>query len=96
MYKNKILDFIYRRFPIDNNWLNGNCFFFASILKSRFKEGIIFYDVIDGHFVTQIDGVKYDWSGIVNEKGNHIYIEWDKFNEYDSLQKKRIERDCIN
>ena len=89
-----ILDFIYRRFTNDCNWLNGNCYYFALILKNRFN-GTIFYDVIDGHFATQIDGLKYDWNGIVKEEGNHIYIEWDKFEEYDRLQKQRIIRDCI-
>lgn len=92
--KNKILDFIHHRFPIDCKWLNGNCYYFALILKNRFN-GIIFYDVIDGHFITEIDGLKYDWSGVVKEDNNHIYIEWDKFEEYDELQKQRIIRDCI-
>ena len=92
--KNKVINFIQNRFPTDCKWLNGNCYYFSLILKDRFKEGIIFYDVIDGHFVTEINGIKYDWSGIVNENGKHIYIEWDKFDNYDSLLKERIIRDC--
>ena len=93
--KDKVIDFIQHRFPTDCKWLNGNCYYFSLILKDRFKEGIIFYDVIDGHFITEINGIKYDWSGIVNESGKHIYIEWDKFDSYDSLLKERIIRDCI-
>lgn len=96
--KNAVLDFIKRRFPVDNNWLTGNCYFFAVILKSRFEEGIILYDVIDGHFVTMIGGVMYDWSGIVlpeEDETKHFYVEWDKFEDYDELQKQSIIKGCI-
>lgn len=52
--ENKVLDFIQRRFPKardDKQWVSGNCFYFASILKVRFPEGYIVYDVIEGHFL---------------------------------------------
>lgn len=91
----RVLEFIHRRFPQDCNWKNGNCYFFAVILKSRFPEGIILYDVIDGHFVTHIDGQNYDWSGVVSDEGKHYYVEWDYFDEYDSNQKKSVIDGCI-
>lgn len=94
-YENKVLEFIRRRFPIDCHWLDGNCYYFALILLDRFPLGKILYDVIDGHFVCEIDGVKYDWSGIADESGKHHWIEWDKFNEYDDLQHERVVRDCL-
>ncbi len=50
-YINNIIKFIKRRFPNDSNWLNGNCFYFAVILKNRFPKGVIFYDVVIDHFV---------------------------------------------
>lgn len=90
-----VIEFIKRRFPNDSNWLNGNCYFFATILKSRFPEGIIYYDVIVGHFVTEIDGVKYDWSGVVDESSENCYVEWDSFDEYDVKQKQSIIDGCI-
>ena len=47
-YNDDILDFIARRFPItegdNNDWMGKNCYYFARILKSRFK-GEIFYDL---------------------------------------------------
>ena len=92
--ENDVLHFIHKRFPEDSNWLNGNCYFFALILLDRFPIGKILYDVIDGHFVCEIDGRKYDWSGIVDESGEHNWIEWDKFHEYDSLQYQRVVKDC--
>ena len=58
--KNEVLEFTHRRFPVDCHWLDGNCYFFALILLDRFPIGKILYDVIDGHFVCEIDGKKYE------------------------------------
>ena len=97
MPMDKVLEFIHRRFAKNNNWTTGNCYYFAILLKTRFPQGKIMYDVIDGHFVTEIDCVKYDWNGAVEDDGKpHNYIEWKKFAEYDKLQMKTIMRDCIN
>lgn len=89
----EVLDFIKRRFPDDCNWLNGNCYYFAQILKIRFPHGIIFYDVINGHFIFQYNSKYYDLPGEIHPDG-HL-VEWDKFDRYDSLQKQRIIRDCV-
>lgn len=90
---NEVLEFIRRRFSNDCHWLDGNCYYFAMILRERF-DGVIMYDVIRGHFVTQIDGFLYDWRGIVDESDGK-FIEWYRFNEYDSLQLERVVEDCI-
>ena len=90
---NEILEFINRRFPSDCNWLDGNCFYFSVILKSRFPQGKIFYDVINGHFLFNYENSYYDWTGKVEPDG--YLVEWDKFDEYDHLQQKTIIRDCI-
>ena len=89
--ENNVLNFIKTRFPNKDHWLDGNCYYFSVILKERFG-GTILYDVIDGHFVTEICGVKYDWSGIVKDG---YFVEWDRFSDYDGAQMKRIIRDCI-
>ena len=91
--KNEVLDFIQRRFKDNCHWLNGNCYYFATILKNRFPKGKIYYDVISGHFIFWYQTQYYDWSGIVNPDG--FLVEWNKFDEYDSLQKKKIIEDCI-
>lgn len=97
----EIIEFINRRFPHKDKWLDGNCYYFALILKEKFG-GIICYDVIDGHFVLRIyDSFDkpyyhyYDYNGIVNTQGKHHYVEWDTFYEYDLKQMLRIQRDCI-
>ena len=90
----EILEFIKRRFPVDCNWITGNCYYFAIILLYRFPKGIIYYDVINGHFIFKYDDYYYDWTGITEPDG--YLVEWDKFDEYDSLLKQRIIRDCIS
>ena len=89
----KVLEFIQRRFPTDCNFLNGNCYYFSLILKDRFQDGIVYYDVIQGHFVFKYEDCYYDWTGCVEPEG--YLVEWDKFDEYDPLWKQRIIRDCI-
>lgn len=92
----EVLEFIHRRFPSDCSWCTGNCYFFGVILLARFPEGKLLYDVIDGHFVVCIGDAYYDWTGKVNMPYvEHYLVEWDKFDEYDSLWKKRIVRDCV-
>lgn len=90
---NEVLEFIHRRFPVDCNWLTGNCYHFSVILKDRFPHGSIYYDVINGHFVFKYEDYYYDWSGEVSPKG--YLVEWDMFDDYDSNQKRIIIRDCI-
>ena len=90
--EDKILEFINRRFPHDSNWTTGNCYHFALILSNVFY-GEIYYDVVNGHFVTLIDGEYYDYYGIV--KDSIVLVKWSKFDEYDVLQRGSIIRDCV-
>lgn len=90
--ENDVLEFIQRRFKNDCNWLDGNCYYFTIILKDRFPDGKIFYDVINGHFVFKYQDELYDWNGIHRSEG--LLVDWDNFGEYDCLLKKRIIRDC--
>lgn len=75
--ENEILEFITRRFPqaknSDSNWLNGNCYYFSLILKDRFSshKPEIYYDVINGHFLTLIKDTLYDASGIAYKLSNY-------------------------
>ena len=91
--ENKVLEFINRRFKDDCKWLDGNCYYFTVILKDRFPKGKIYYDVIYGHFVFEYYRTYYDWTGVVKQLG--YLVEWDKFDEYDSIQKERVVKGCI-
>lgn len=90
---NQIINFIHQRFPNDNAWTSGNCFYFATILKARFPEGEIYYDVIPGHFIFKYQGQFYDWTGEI--KCPYIPILWENFKAYDEAQYKRIIENCI-
>ena len=87
-----ILDFIKRRFSNDCHWIDGNCYYFSLILKSRFPEGTIMYDVIENHFTLEINNIYYDWTGVVTPT---LAIPWDEIEAYDSLEYQRIVRDCL-
>ena len=89
----ELLHFVRRRFQTDCHWLDGNCYYFAVILKDRFPGGKIFYDVINGHFVFWLDGAYYDWAGEINPDG--YLVEWERFMEYDELVCQRVMEGCV-
>lgn len=91
---NEVLEFINRRFKNDCNWTNGNCYYFSVILKNRFPEGKIYYDVIYGHFIFKYKNYFYDWTGLYHSNDTFL-VSWDDFEKYDYLLKERIVNDCI-
>lgn len=90
----KVLDFLHRRFPEDNHWLDGNCFWMAQILANRF-DMYIFYDPIKGHFFAGENegGPFFDWSGRIETP--HTFIKWDLIPQLDENWYKRLVRDCV-
>lgn len=93
--QDEVLDFIARRFSQDCHWRDGNCYYFALILKDRFPKGKILYDAIYGHFFFQYNGKVYDHSGELVWPGGAYAVYWDEMDKYDPLVKERIIRDCI-
>ena len=93
--QDEVLEFINRRFKKDCDWLNGNCYYFALILKDRFPESRIVYDTIYGHFFIEYQGKCYDHAGERVYPGGSYAVYWDEFDQYDRLVKERIIRDCI-
>lgn len=91
--ENEVLDFIKRRFNKDSNWTNGNCYWFALILKKRFPESKIYYMPITGHFIVKIKDVFYDWTGIVVPEEK--VIKFKKLKKRDPLWYDHIIRDCF-
>ena len=100
MIAQEVLEFIERRFKQDCNWKTGNCYYFAVILSERFKNynPIIYYDSLEGHFITWINGIFYDWSGAVAFSDEYVskYIKkWSDLREEDPIWSNRIVRDVI-
>lgn len=90
----QILEFIHRRFPDDQNWLTGNCYWMAYILNTRFPELDIYYDPIIGHFFVgeSEDGPFYDWTGRI-ENPQHYLKLYDLY-KMDDKWYERLMRDC--
>lgn len=93
--KDEVIEFILRRFRADCHWLNGNCYYFALILHNRFPNSIIYYDPIDGHFITKIGKNYYDWRGIDIQVHEEALIKWDEYEQIDPIHYNRIKNDVL-
>ena len=89
----KILDFINRRWSKDADWTNGNCYYFAVILKTRFPSAQIKYCPIKGHFIIECDNKFYDWNGRYYPEETPMSLF--EISSLDPLWYSRIARDCI-
>lgn len=96
--RTEVLNFIKRRFFKDCNWTNGNCWWFSSILCERFAAAGAerWYCPVEGHFVTRIDGVFYDWNGIFIPCEKEQPQKWDELLWNDPTYAIRLIRDCMN
>lgn len=100
MIAEEVLDFIDRRFQYDCNWKTGNCYYFAIILFTRFNKykPELFYDAIDCHFVTKINGIFYDLEGAIYYDEEYIsksLYKWNDLQKDDPGWASRIVRDVI-
>jgi hypothetical protein len=81
--------------------MEGNCYYFARILKTRFK-GEIWYDLVDGHFLFKQGDCFYDWTGLRTEynmdKPETVdnLVKWSDYKKIDPVHYDRIVRDVIN
>ena len=81
------------------SFLHGNCFWFSTILSQRFRPWYvchIYYNQIDNHFATAIHGFLFDASGLLPDgwSDDTKWIRWDKFEEAEPIETRRIYRDC--
>lgn len=93
----EVLEFIDFRWKDSNaHWLDGNCYWFAHILCTRFPYLKIIYLPVQGHFVAgDIEkNIFFDWTGKVHVQEVPMYLDWIK--EHDELWYDHIKRDCIN
>jgi hypothetical protein len=89
----QINSFVEKRFQQDCNWTNGNCFYFATILKTRFPELDIYYLPITGHFVVGSEDIYYDYNGEVEIAETPILFS--DLQTSDPIYYARILRDCV-
>lgn len=91
--QNEVLEFINRRFNKDENWCNGNCYWFSLILCIRFPRLRIYYEPVVGHFVAGCDDEFYDWNG--RYTSSRELILFDCIKKEDPLWYERLVRDCV-
>lgn len=86
-------DHIGIRNQVQECFLNGCCYWFAFILKTRFAEyePEIVIDTTANHFGCRIQRCVYDITGDVTDM-----YQWQSWDEYDDkTHKKRIEKYCV-
>ena len=103
MDKKEIIDFIENfkyRGGIENKqsieifFLEGNCYWFAFILRERFSELDLFYDPVEGHFYAGDGDVFYDWLGMYTKPMLPNIIKLSVINTTDPVWYERILCDC--
>lgn len=99
-----ILNFIYnfkhrvnKEKELEDVFLNGNCYYFAIILKHRFPNMHIVYSQIDNHFMCLYDNRIYDIRGDIT---NNVMVcdlfSWEDYMYYDKLDYGRVVKYCVN
>lgn len=83
--------FIARFAGAQDTFLNGCCYWFAVILKERFRAAI-YYHPIDNHFAGKISDKLYDVTGEIDGEG---FVPWDEYKYTDLTHARRICEQCI-
>ena len=78
---------------LEDSFLNGNCYWFAYILKSRFGTGSIIYCQIDNHFLYKLSESYYDIRGKVHPPQDAT--DWIQYMIDEPLDASRVLRDCV-
>jgi hypothetical protein len=80
----------------------GCCYWFAKILVDRFESlgnAKIIYNPVLGHFAAELDGTKYDITGILstddNNKSWHQWYAYATYDGFDKLDNERVRKYCI-
>ena len=92
-----VLDFIKNFEQSKETFTQGCCYWFALILKERFK-GTIYYIPEENHFICGIGSAYhrdyYDINGIY-DVSKHSFYDWDEYEYIDFIHYQRIVRDCV-
>ena len=91
--KEQIEEFIKRRFPVDCNWMSGNCYHFAVILNNVFGLPIAYLPV-EGHFVVNDGKYIYDYNG-AHLIEREVILFLNEIKESDINWYNNLVRDCV-
>lgn len=96
--KTKKLGLLIRDFATDftrsnEPFMNGFCYHFAVILRDLF-DGEVWYNPIDNHYVTKINGDLYDARGVI-QSNLDSYVPWEEYKKEDPLHAERLMQYCV-
>ena len=82
---------------IEEVFTSGYCYWFAFILKERFKYANpqLMYNDIDGHFACKIHNMLYDIRGTISKFSSENYKYWEEYRTKEPYMAERIKKDCI-
>lgn len=65
MIQSEVVKFIERRFPVDNDWMTTNSYWFAKILTLRFAALQLYFIPSTSHFIAADikDDIYFDYDG---------------------------------
>lgn len=100
MREEEIINFIkkFQAAGMADNFTRGFCYWFAVILKNRFPEMRIFYDLIDGHFFCYDLETKSCYDAIGKFKQSYPlsrYADWEEYASIDPSHYNRILKSCV-
>lgn len=87
-----------------DNFLNGNCYWFANLLSERFWQFYpvcrVVYNQVDNHFAAMIrleddTTFLFDASGYLGPCDREKWSLWDEYERNEPLDAARVWRDCI-
>lgn len=76
---------------MEKAFTEGNCYWFAVILKKMF-DGEIIYNPVQNHFALLLNDMAYDITGEVDPTG---FFPWDWYRRTDRSEYVRIRKQCI-
>lgn len=74
----------------------GNCYWFAFILKTRFPEGQIVLNNLINHFAFKVNDKLYDITGCCDNTYEGEWVSWLDYQNTEPTQAHRIMHDCID
>lgn len=95
----KVLAFIqgFKRFDtgeVTRTFTNGYCYWFASILNTRFPDSEIVYYAVGKHFACKIEDRIFDITGDITDK-NLFFESWSSYKKEHPFEVKEILLSCI-
>ena len=79
-----------------NCFTEGNCYWFAHILHTRFPNSVIMINNVINHFACNIDGNLYDITGKCDNTYEGSWENWNEYQNLEPIKSERIIQYCVD